>query len=385
MGQWDAGWPVGGMWTQAFVALSFVVFALEGLVNALKTGTKRAGPITRFQFASSQRNQRALTLFVAIHFGTLGVLVLRQASYSFWTKVVTVGFAFVACLSCVVVLISSFTKLLMKSSSEEEEEELTPVNEAVGLLLGLGLIVVPAVMSVREFLALAPSALDLKVGGLLAAGAFLIRVGLEEGTGGTTLENLLRIRRELALGGMTVEEATRQTEVEFLGMRVSEVFRDAAQRFLKRVARIERLCRDGTASLKSAGLPVLDGASSLSPEQLARVQSVLKDGQAQLLLVDNELNELSGDLNHFGAKSVRLLDKTKDAPSAFREIFAKLLLSLVQAKRRAESFRKQLAPLAAVVAAHPSGSPSAGVPPQEASPSAPASAKESSEAKASTS
>lgn len=350
--QGRTGWPPGEMWWRAFGALSLSAFALEGWINALKSGTQWGGPFKRFYFANSRGHERGEQAFALAYFSCLSVMLFKWTPFSFGSKFVALGFTSLSCLAAVGVLGMSFTKTLLESSPQAEaDEEVSGGVQAVGILIGLGLVTAPAVVTVREFLAQGPGVLDIKLGALLAAAAFLTRVGLQGVNSSTTLENLLRIRRELALGGMTIEEAARRTELEFLGMRVSDVFRDSARQFMERLARTEAMCRKGIAEIDAVGLESNEGGSALSSEQMSKVRSVLQSSQSQLQVVEKELEQLSGEVVRINLRNARYLKKSKDAPRAMGEVLASLLMGLGEAIGHEKEFRDKLAPLVAMVSA----------------------------------
>lgn len=325
--QWEAGWPMGEKWLLAYFAITFTGYALLALVGILKGGSSKLGGITRFHLGSqgNPRNARVVLSFSTIQSGGWCALLCWSTSFSFQTRVVAGALTGLTCLFSILALLLAFTQIPVTASAPKEG--LKPSIKAIVVLVILFLFFAPVIMTGRDLLGLAPTALDIKIGGLCAAAGFLVRAWLQEVSNEPLIDNLLLIRRELVLGGMSIEEASRHLEIEFLGMRVSDVFRDSAQEFLKHAARITARCKESIARIDAIELLAPIGAGvpvSLAPQKMILAQTMLEAHQPHLSAVIDELKQLESRFQRIESRSRFFLNSEGDAQAAMHEILARL-------------------------------------------------------------
>jgi hypothetical protein len=293
---------------------------------------------------------------IALTFAQLSILcgvIFWSASFSSWSKWL-VG----SVLALVeVFLIASLGFLVAYNHVPLEVEQpkttLKPTHQAMLSMVGFGLSLIPLVLTGRDLLRLAPTALDIKVGGLFVAAGFLLAALLDEVNGQPVIDKLLRLRRELVLGGISTEEASAQMEIELLGMRVSDVFRDSALEFIKSAARVSSRCAESIAAIDASAslLPGDDDApEALSPEQRSQAQTLLADCQPHFVFVIEELEKLKNSYQDIESRSRFFLRSTDDAQVAMNEILARLVQSHRQAYASYEELERRVSRLLPLVA-----------------------------------
>jgi hypothetical protein len=357
LGQWEAGWPTGETWLVAYVVLTFAAHAGLSLVRLLKGDSSKLRGITRFQFGL----QRASRTMIALAFAQLSILcgVLFWAdSFSSWSKWL-VG-SLLGLVSVLIVLSLGFLAAFNHVPHEVEpaKSTLKPTHQAISSVVGFGLGLIPLVMTSRDLLRLAPTALDIKVGCLFVAAGFLLTALLDEVNGQPVIDKLLRLRRELVLGGISIEEAAAQMEIELLGMRVSDVFRDSAIEFIKSAARISSRCAESIAPIDASGLllPGGDGGPEAhSPQQRFQAQLLLEDCQPHLTFVVEELNKLGRSYRDIESRGRFFLRSTDDAQAAMNEILVRLVQSHQQAYASYQELERRMSRLSQLVTT-PTGS-----------------------------
>ncbi|NRD54027.1 hypothetical protein [Corallococcus exiguus] len=311
LGQWEIGWPKGQLWILSFIAINYCRLSTVFVFATFQARAPHRGSVTRFQLGPDLwGKQRASAVFWIIQHGVIcwGLLKCSPPSFALWSGLVTSG---VVVSVALMLFIFSYTEF--PTSSADVGSGL----KGFGLLLVQVVVsafaVIPAVATGVALVELSPQLIEIKIGALLAAAVFLAEGALDSGTGRVVIDNLIRIRRELALGGLSPQEAARHVEIEFLGMRVPDVFRDAAQDFLQEAERIKGECLGLSRQVESA-LAGVRQDSSLTPVQKGDiVRAALNAHRQSVVGLVDEVKKLHGRLEVIQSKSRLFASASPDA------------------------------------------------------------------------
>jgi hypothetical protein len=344
LGVWETpGWPQGVVWVHAYVALVFCRIAVQFLFTMFQGQGATINSRTRFELGYSTGKKRASHLFTIAHHSLL-IFLLLTYPLSALVKWSALAISVPAVLAFAISFVLSYTEFPV-TTHEVARQRLGPALMITGQFAAGCIALTPAILLCRELSGLAPKAVDLKVGGLLAAAVFLVQQALDARSNRSSIESLLKIRRELALGSMPTTEAARLIEIEFLGMRVSDVFRDSSQSFAIEAQALAAEFQAAT-QLVEATLSSIQDSSALSVDQrVGLATTALEAHQARIQQFPERLKKLKQKYDKIESRT-RLFSSAGDANKAVRGIQVVLAQSYQQAATSHLEFQNKLLLLA---------------------------------------
>jgi hypothetical protein len=321
LGQWESGWPAGNTWALAYLSFTVGGVAVMGFMTTVQSQNLVSSRKTRFHLGYSNFGKQRPSVFWGILQGGIVTFIVFWCHASLAVRWMVLSWSGTALLVYVLAIILSYTEFPFNaqiSSVRLKPRILLLIHGTVAVYVW-GLVF----LLVRELMARMPSSADIKVGGLLAAIYFLISRIFEDGGSRSLIDNLLRVRRELALGDMSVKDAARHVEIEFLGMQVSDVFQSAVQEFLAQVGELAVQCQDCIGRLDAAVASLGDGAKLPVDQQMNLARSVLEVCQPKVQVIAQKLNELGAAYSKFESRS-RSLSPSEDARLAVVGILTRL-------------------------------------------------------------
>jgi hypothetical protein len=322
LGQWEAGWPSGRLWPLSYMMVALCLSYTLLIVQMLQTKNSIPGSKTRFHLGGTGPDQSKAGLVFNMLQAVLFLGILFWCPTSLLTRIWVGVWLSLALSIWLILIIFSYTQFPFEVGSTTK----TPTGFGLFLihLFIIFLLVIPICLLGMDLLGSSPKALELKAGGLIAALHFLARNALDEGGRRPLIGNLLHIRRELALGGMSVQEAAKHTEIEFLGMRVSDVFQERARNFLSRADALLKRCKSCIGSLDAALASLGEGAKLSAQQQLDLINPVLEACNRQASDILASLTKLHAEYEKIESKTRRLSSST-DAREAVSGILLELL------------------------------------------------------------
>ncbi|XXF77834.1 hypothetical protein P2318_33005 [Myxococcaceae bacterium GXIMD 01537] len=347
IGQWESGWPSGRRWALAYVTLAMGLRYGWNIIQALDTKSSIPGSKTRFFLGSNTPSipKAAIAFGILQDILFLGLLFWCPTSTAsrFW---LTIWLSLATCL-WLLVFILSYTRQPFEANTGVGGPALRWLLAIH--LSGILLVLIPVSLLGTDLLNAAPTAADIKAGGLLATLHFLAYESLLAGGRRPLMENLLRIRRELALGGISPQDAARYTEIEFLGLRVSDVFQEEAQAFLARADSLSKRCEVCVRSLDAALASM--GMESKLPQhqQLGLLSPVLETCARQATDIHQSLTLLHADYSKIESRT-RRISTSEDSRNATEDILAKLSSRYAEIQINYSDIQTKLQTLLGVVA-----------------------------------
>jgi hypothetical protein len=341
---WETpGWPQGVVWVHAYVALVFCRIAVQFLFTMFQGQGAIINSRTRFELGHSTGKRRALQLFSIAHHSLLIFLLFTYAP-SPLVKWSALAISVPAVLGFAISFVLSYTEFPITTHAVAPQK-LGPALMIPGQLAAGCIALTPAILLCGELSRLAPKAVDLKVGGLLAAAVFLIQQALDARSNRSSIESLLKIRRELALGSMPTTEAARLIEIEFLGMRISDVFRDPSQSFAVEALALAAEFQAATQRVETTLSSIQDGSPLSVEQRMGLATTALEAYQSRILQFPERLKKLKQRYDKIESR-MRLFSSTSDATKAALSIQMVLAQSYQHAAARHLEFQTKLRQLA---------------------------------------
>ncbi|SEU08388.1 hypothetical protein [Stigmatella erecta] len=346
LNQWEKAWPSGNLWISAYVALWLCFASLRGLpfiFNPASFGLSDTASFglatrTRFQLGFSFTKQRSLTLFTIIHSSILLSLIISfpvPLIAKIWSGV-TIGLVIALFLYIFAI---SYTQNPIPAQSGLDTK--TWHSLAANLLI-IAIFSTPAILLAMDLFSKNPSALDLKVAALLVTAVFLVQKGLEEQSDRSSIGNLLRIRRELALGTLPAKDAAGYLEIEFLGMQVSDVFRESAQQFLLDTNTTSNKYHGLTNRLDAILASIAEDSPLSADQQSGIAHTVIEAYQSWITMLTEDRKTLSESYQEIESRSHFFLNSSTDAKTAMQGIMLSIQTSHTDALSSTDAFQQKL-------------------------------------------
>lgn len=346
LGQWEAGWPPGNTWLMVYAVLSFVRFSMHGFLGF--SGSESGAPTgqARFNLGNSSHNQRSQAIYGILQATVLALILVFYPASSSLAK----AGAFVFCAAAIM-----FTGHEFFISFTQRPRRVDVHTASISAFMGR-LIVFVFVLSItlslgRDLLNLPLKAADLRVGSLLVVTVYLIQRVIEGQSNRSIIGNLIRIRRELALGIIPAKEAARHIEIQFLGMRVSDVFRDSAQSFLSQAGVIAARCQEYSRRIDNVVASIRKTPTLPGNQQESILRSAQDAHQSHIKEIKGEMDKLEEAYKKIEVRGRYFLSSAGDAGTAMHDILANLQSSYRDASISFQELVQKMNELGLMVAA----------------------------------